>query len=152
MTSTSIDYAKTYFENSKLTEIHGDPAFEPLKLLRNGIKANLTGISLDLGGGVHEHLGLALNDIEYDLIALGTPYICPDHPGATPNIGATQYETLRIREEQKDEIRLFREVTDVEKAVVKQSVEAIEPKYMKTLRERRTNTISRTVAQVLRFF
>ena len=39
----------------------------------------------------------------------------------------------------------------MEKAVVKQIVEAIEPKYMKILRDRRTNTISRTVAQVLHF-
>ena len=108
MTSTSIDYAKTYFENSKLTEIHGDPAFEPLKLLRNGIKANLTGISLDLGGGVHGHLGLALNDIEYDLIGPGTPYTRPGHPGATPNIGATQHETLRLREEWKDDLGCFK--------------------------------------------
>ena len=95
---------------------------------------------------------MALNDIKYDVIAPETPYIRPGYPGATPNVGTTQHETLRLGEKWRDEIRLFREVTDVEKAVVKQIVEAIEPKYMKTLRERRTNTISRTVAQVLRFF
>ena len=98
MTSTLIDYVKIYFEHSKRTKIHGKPAFEPLKLLRNKIKANLTSISSDLGGGAYGHLGMALSDIECDLIVPGTLYICPDHPGATQNVGATQHETLRLRE------------------------------------------------------
>ena len=84
---------------------------------------------------------MALSDIECDLIVPGTLYICPDHPGATQNVGATQHETLRLREYWKDEIRLFRRVTDVEKAVVKQNVEDIEPKCIKTIMDSLTTTL-----------
>ena len=45
---------------------------------------------MDLGGGAHVHLALALTDVEYNVIVRGTPYIIHlVHPGAAPTVGAT---------------------------------------------------------------
>ena len=151
MTSTSIDYAKTYFEHPRLTKIHGEPSFDTLKPFRNEIKANLASVSSELGGGVHGHLGLGFRDEDYDNIAPGTPYVRPLHPGAAPEVGATQHDTIRMRDEWKDKIKLFREVTDVEKTIIKQIVEAIDEKYIKSIRDRVTNTIKISLIQILEF-
>ena len=151
MTSTSIDYAKTYFEHPRLTKIHGEPSFSNLKLFRNEIKANLASVSSELGGGAHGHLGLGFTDVDYASIAPGTPYVRPVHPGATPAVGTTQHETTRLRDEWRDQIKLFREVTDVEKTIVKQIVEVIDPKYLKSIRDRVTNTITKSLVEILDF-
>ena len=96
MNPTSIDYAKTYFEYPRLTKIHGEPSFDTLKPFRNEIKANLASVSSELGGGIHGHLGLGFRAVDYNSITPGTPYVRPVHPGATPAVGATQHETLRL--------------------------------------------------------
>ena len=43
-----------------LTKIQGIPTHEPLRRIKNEIKANAASVPSDLGGGVHGHLGLIL--------------------------------------------------------------------------------------------
>jgi hypothetical protein len=56
-----------------------------------------------------------------------------------------------MRDEWKDKIKLFREVTDVEKTIIKQIVEVIDEKYIKSIRDRVTNTIKISLIQILEF-
>ena len=56
------------------------------------------------------------------------------HPGQAAPVGAIQHETVRLQDDYRREIRLFREVTDIEKEITKQTVQAIDEIYLKSLR------------------
>ena len=149
MTSTNIDYVDTYFEVPTLTRIHGEPTYFKLKELKNELKSNATSVTTDLGGGANGHLGLVLTPAEYNVVSQD-PYVRPVHPGALViPAGTAQHEATRLRTDHKEAIRLFRETVDVEKALIKQVVAAIEPKYLKSLRNANSNAITIPLHDVL---
>ena len=152
MTSTNIDYTKTYFQYPTLSVIHGEPTYEGLQELKDELKANAATVSSNLGGGSHGHLGLIMTLAEYTNLAPETPYITPVHPG--PLIiaeGTTQHNSTRLTREHNEQIRVFRESVDVKQALIKQIVASIETKYLKTLRNSVTNTITRSVPEILTY-
>ena len=101
MTSISINYVENYFEHPTLKQIHGQPSHHSLKLLKDQIKANLASVTSDLGGEVHDHMGLGLLAQEYTIIS-GIPYIRPIHPGVLNVPPRTMaHESKRLREEHK---------------------------------------------------
>ena len=65
--------------------------------------------------------------------------------------GTAQHEAIRLRDEHKENIRLFRETIDVEKVLIKLIVGAVEAQYLRELRDHNTDTINDTVADVLAF-
>ena len=149
MSSTNIDYVDTYFEFPSLTRIHGEPNYDSLKIVKDELRSNATSVTSDLGGGAYGHLGLVLTNVEYQVVS-PTAYNRPNHPGPLIiPIGTAQHEATRLREEHKTSIRLFRETIDVEKALIKQLVAAIEPKYLKSLRNDHTNAIDVSISAVL---
>ena len=150
-TSTNIDYIDTYFQIPVLTKIHGEPTYHTLKILKNELKANASSVQSNLGGGSHGHLGLVLTRAEYALIAIA-PYINPPHPGQL-NIapGTANHEAERLTREHRELVREWRETVDIEKALIKQIVKAIEPNYLKALRNTTTNTITQSVNQILTY-
>ena len=150
MASTPVDYT-TYFEFPTLDKIHGEPTFATLLRMKKQLKANAISITSDLGGGQFGHLGLVLTPPEYALLS-PVPYARPAHPGALViAAGTAQHEAIRLRDEHKENIRLFRETIDVEKVLIKLIVGAVEPQYLKELRDNHTDTINNTVAEVLTF-
>ena len=104
-----------------------------------------------LGGGAHGHLGLVVSAQEYATIPATTEYIRPVHPGVIniPN-AATQYVITNIRETHHKNLRQFREVIGVERALIQQIVAAVDPKYLKALRNSITNQISATIPQIFK--
>ena len=151
MTSTNIDYVDTYFEYPTLTKIHGEPTYETLKTIKNELKSNACSVTSDLGGGANGHLGLVLTPAEYTAVS-PTAYAHPVHPGNL-NIapGTAHHEATRLRAEHNKHIRLFRETVDVEKALIKQLVAALEPKYLEALRSPTTNAIMIPLHDVLTY-
>lgn len=118
MTSDTVDYIKTYFVHSMLTNIHGEPTYSNLKTLKDQLKANASLISSDLGVGNRGHLGLVLTDVEYDIISPRNPYIRPLHPGILNiPINATQHAAIRLWDDHKEDIRLFRETVNIENSL-----------------------------------
>jgi len=81
------------------------------------LKANTITVVSDLGGGHFSHLELVLSRVEYTLIS-NVPYTRPARPGAltTPH-GTGHHEAVRLREEFQENIRLFRETIQIEKAL-----------------------------------
>ena len=71
-----------------------------------------------LGGGRNGQLGLGLAAAEYFSISQ-TAYVWPVHPGQVAPVGTTHHETVSLRDYYKREIRLFREVIDIEKSITK---------------------------------
>ena len=148
---TNIDYVATYFELPKLDKIHGALTYAKLRDIKDQIKANTSSVSSELGGGAHYYLWLGITDGEYVNIT-ATPYICPAHPGPMEiSVLMAQHLETRMREDHKALIQVFREATDLQKAVIKQNIKTIDPIYIKTLRERNMNTIQANISTVLAY-
>jgi hypothetical protein len=54
-----------------------------------------------------------------------------------------------MKEEHHERLRIFREVQGVEKALVQQIVQAVEPPYLASIRDRNSNSLLGTVHQIL---
>jgi len=145
----TTDYASAIFEFPTLDKIHGEPTYTTLKTLKKQLKANGMSVLSDLGGGQFGHLGLVLSPAEYALIS-NTPYDRPLHPGLLViPAGTARHEAVRLRAEQDENIRVFRETLQVERALIKRIVAAVEPEYLRELRDELTNTIVLPVPQIL---
>ena len=147
---TNIDYVNTYFQIPILTPIRGEPTFETLRVLRDEIKANSGDVATILGGGNFGYLGLVLSPAEYARVSPETPFVRPTNPPplVIPQ-NTTQHAATRMREDHTEELRQFRECEDVEAALKKQIVAAIEDKYTKFYRNRYTQRVQGTVAAFL---
>ena len=149
MTSTNIDYIHIYFEFPELTKIHGTPSYHTLRIIEDEVKSNLASVTSELGGGANGHLGLLGTDAEYANIPGTAPYIRPVHPGALViEAGTSQHISTGMRNDHGDAIKLFREVDDVEKCIIKQLVQALDSKFLKSLRNRSTNAIAHNLQTI----
>ena len=145
---TNTNYIDNVFEYPVLTKINGRPTYQTLKTIHDEIKANVSRVQSDAGGGSNGHLGLVLTATEYALVS-AVPYVRPAQPAAL-NIeaGTTQHESTRLREEHKEAKRLFREANAVESAVIKQLIAAIPDIYMKQFRNVTSNAITTSVPDI----
>ena len=117
--------------------------------MRKQLKANCQTVISDLGGGRHGLLGLLLSPEEYALLS-NVPFHRPQHPGQLQiPAGTPQHEAIRLREEHRENIRIFRETLDVETVLTKQVVNAIAPEYLKELRDPFTDKIDVTILEFL---
>ena len=148
---TNIDYIKTYFQILKLTQIIGEPTFATLRKLRDELKANAGSVATHLGGGLLGYLGLLFSTPEYARAAPGTPFVRPPNPGplvippGTPNHAATT-----MKEAHEEELRVHRKCVDVEAALIKMVMEAIDAKYTKCLRNRLTQRVNMNLEVLMR--
>ena len=149
--SSNIDYVSTYFEIPELTKIHGRPTFETLKVIKNELKTNGSSVTTDLGGGLNGHVGIVTTPAEYTLVSI-IPYVRPVHPGplVLPNgVGITNLHREIARDDHKEAVRLFREVVDVEKALIKQIVQAVPEVYLKPFRNQYSNSVNVSLSTIL---
>ena len=101
--------------------------------------------------GVNGHPCLDLTPVEYATVN-ATVYTNPLHPGPFDiDILATQHAAKKLREEHRDRVRIFRETKDVQKLLTKQIVQAIEPKYLNTLRNCTMNNITANIQTILAY-
>ena len=155
MASTSsgggIDYRSIYFAFPNLTPINGEPDADILIKLKNQLKANASSVPSNLGGGAHGHLGLVLSDATYALVS-NTPFVPPAHPG--PLVippGTTGPMATVLREQHVENLRLFREVTGVEKALKQQILKAVEQQWLLAITDRHTQSLTGSISQILEF-
>jgi hypothetical protein len=149
MASGGINYRETYFEFPELTKLQGEPNSESLFKLRNELKANSQSVYSNLSDGAHGHLALVLSDAQYILLT-AQPFVRPVHPGqlAIPD-GTTGPMATVLREAHQEQLRIFREVQGVEKALLQQIVQAVEAPYLASLRDRTSNSLRGTVYEIL---
>ena len=149
MTTTNIDYINTSFEYPVLTKIQGLPTYPTLKIIKDEMKANATSVFSDLGDETNGHLGLMLRPNEYSNTSL-IPYNRQVHPGTliiAP--GTSLHESTRLRDDFKEELRQYREYTQVEKALIKQLGTALPQIYLRGFRNTHTNTITTDITTLL---
>ena len=147
----SIDYINTYFEFPELTKIHGRPTYENLKTIKNELTTNGSTVSSSLGGGRNGHTGLILTPQEFTMVS-ATPYVRPANPGVLvlpAGVGITNLNREIARDTHKENVRVFREDVDVEKALLKQLVQAVPEVYIKPFRNQYSNAIDLPISTVL---
>ena len=144
-----LDYTSTAFEYPTLTKIHGPPSYQTLTQLKKQLKANAQSVSCTLGNGAHGHLGLVLTPAEYAAVST-TPYEIPTFPGpfSLPrNVDGA--EAMRRECAYFEKIRLFRQVQDVNQALIRQIIAAVDKNYLDELRDETTNRITKTIPEIL---
>ena len=151
MPSHDTNYVETYFDHKKLTKIHGEPTFHNLKDLKDELRANAASVPSNLGGGLYGHLGLVLDATEYINVS-PTPYVHPPLPLALDIPAGTPVHTaLRLKTDNDEAIRLHRETLSVEQALKMQIQDALEPLYLKTLKNTHTKKIHQSIPDILTF-
>ena len=148
-----IGFKNNIFEYPELTRIIGEPTIATLITLRNEVKANAQAVHSTLGGGEHGHLGLVCSPATYATLVPGnTPYIKPPNPGRLIIDGTeTQYQIAQRRDEHAEALRMFQECLGVERALIQQIVAAVEPKYLKALRNPVTNKIVQSIPSIFTY-
>jgi hypothetical protein len=151
MAGSGINYPETYFEFPELTKIPREPNSETLFQLRNQLKANAQAVYSNLSDGAHGHLALVLTTAQYALIT-NSPFICPAHPGTLiiPP-GTTAPMITATKEAPFEQLRLFREIQGVKKALIQQVVKAVDPSYLAALRDCNSNSLRGSVSQILEY-
>ena len=147
MKSVNIDYKNNIFELPELTRIHGEPTTATLIDLRNEIRCNAQSVTTTLGGGQYGHLGLVMSNNLYLSLPNTEEYERPEYPGPF-RFNARNPTEVQIAQEKSDweeEVRLWREVEAVEQALVQQIVVAVEPKFLKALRNSFTKKLTRDI-------
>ena len=150
-TANNVDYANVYFKYKIPTPINGEPSNKSLKRLKTELRANGSSVDTDLGGGDHGYLGLVLSDPEYARIQpTPTPFVAPNFPGALildPALTAVQQ--VQERETQKEQVALYRECKNVEKALLRHIQTALEEKYLEAMVDDDTGLIEDDIPTVL---
>eukprot|EP00554_Chaetoceros_debilis_P003530 CAMPEP_0194094552 /NCGR_PEP_ID=MMETSP0149-20130528/54548_1 /TAXON_ID=122233 /ORGANISM="Chaetoceros debilis, Strain MM31A-1" /LENGTH=153 /DNA_ID=CAMNT_0038780251 /DNA_START=58 /DNA_END=516 /DNA_ORIENTATION=- len=144
-----IDYRSIYFAFPNLDPINGEPDADILIKLKNQLKANASSVPSNLGGGNHGHLGLVMSPQTYAMVS-NFPFVQPVHPGALViPAGTTGPMATVLREQHVENVRLFREVVGVEKALKQQILKAIEQDWLLAITDRNSQSLTGTVAQIL---
>ena len=152
MTTTRIDYATTYFPHNSPTPIRGEPTYKSLKKLKSELKANASSVDSDLGGGDHGYLGLVLSDTEYARICPDSAFEPPEFPGKLQIPRNTEtIDAINIREEHRNNLALYRECREVEKALLRHITTAIESKYIDFLKSEDTDLVEDDIPTVLAY-
>jgi hypothetical protein len=147
--SNGINYRETYVEYPELTKIHGEPNSESLYRLRSELKANAQSVYSNLSNGAHGHLALVLTDAQYPLIT-DTPFVRPVHPGPLVVPPATTAPTIAaLKDAHNEQLRLFREVQGVEKALIQQIVKGVESPYLAAFQNRNSNSLRGTINEII---
>ena len=151
-TTAIPNYRDTIFEYTDLTSIHGEPTYETLKTLVNQLKANARAVRTTLGGGQHGYLGLVLSPQQYNIVAPCTPFIRPPHPGP---LVIPPYQLPHVTQlaqfQHTEQLRLYNKCYNVEQALRKQVVSAIQDSYLAALKNRQTNTITVPLDQIIEY-
>jgi len=147
---TQEDFKNTHFDFPELSRIVGEPNLGSLMTLRNQIKANAQTVESTLGGGLHGHLGLVLTPSVYNAMPDTAPYNRPALPILQISPTDTQFILAQARHQFSEDMREYREVNAVERSIIQQIVAAVEPLYIRALRDRSSNKIKKSIPTILK--
>ena len=119
--------------------------------LRNELKANAQSVETTLGGGAHGHLGLVVPPAIYNTIAPDTPYIKPRQPTIRLLERDSQYILAEKRHNYDRQLQVYKDCVAMERILVQQIINAVEPKYLKPLRDAVTNKLNRSIPAILQY-
>ena len=144
MSATTVPTPSEIIESfpEPVSKIKGKPTYGSLSTLRDALKANAASVGSSLGGGGHGHLGLILPTAIYNTIVAPiapavNSWTDPVYPGAQPNIpgNASAVNAANQRAAHADRLRTFLLNKNVNAALRKQILEAVDEVYLKPLRQ-----------------
>ena len=149
MTASNTDFKELFFEHKLIPRIEGEPTFTSLHNLLRLLKANTCSVPCTLGGGNHGYVGMLISATSYHILAPGTPFIAPTHPGPLAVVpGATQYQIALAKSQHEETMRVFRDYCLMQRALIQQLITAIEPKYLASMRNRITGQLPSDVRAI----
>eukprot|EP00957_Ditylum_brightwellii_P136002 10371914-Ditylum_brightwellii.AAC.1 len=86
---------------------------------------------------------------DYALILNTTSYIQPPQPLFILPQNGTQYQISQTKEQYYDKLCLFNEVNTVEKILIQQIVDAIDPKFLAAIRDPVTHQIALSLPDII---
>ena len=142
--STTVPFPSEIIESfpEPVIKIQGQPTYETLSTLRDTLKANAASVEYTIGGGAHGYLGVIVPAAIYDTIVPPTPpahnsWVDPIFPGAIPTIpgNASSVNAANIRTNHAERKRTFQLYKNVNAALRKQILEAVEEIYLRSIRQ-----------------
>jgi hypothetical protein len=124
------DYIRNQFLHQELRPIRdGPPGYEEITRLTQQVRANVSSIDSDLGGGDHGYLGLVMTDAAYAVIAPGTPFVATALPilDATANTGA---QIAHAQQEYNKAKEVYDTTRRVKRSILQQIMTAVSEEYL----------------------
>ena len=153
MTSSSVatpEQLIASFPHPDLPPIEGQPTYEKIAAIKSLLAANAASIQTTRGGGDNGYLGILLSPAVYATIN-AIPWIDPPNPGATPVIppnatSAQIGEAVRVHTEN---LRQWREFTNLQQALKKQLIAAVNPIYFRAIKHRHVGFANHSIREML---
>jgi hypothetical protein len=150
--ASNVPSIESFIESfpNRLPKIQGLPTYDSLVETRRLLKENAATIPSLRGGGNNGYLGIVVSDAVYATIH-ATPFDLPDNPGPTPVIpgGASAAVVGELVRQHTENLREWREFTNVRQALKKQLMDAIEPIYLRALKNQHVGFNNVTLLQML---
>lgn len=128
--TTSANIQNLYFEYKDLTQISGEPTFSTLHYMLLQLKANESSVPSELGCGAHGYVRVILSPVTYVTLTPMTYFVPPVHPGnLTVPLMATQYQITLAKHRHENSLQVFAQYQLVQRDLIQQVLEAIDPKY-----------------------
>ena len=147
--TSNTDFKELYFEHKDMPRIIGEPSFTSLHDLLRRLKANASSVPCTLGGGAHGYVGTLLSPQAYASLS-NTAFNPPNHPGSLViPMGSTQYEIAHLKQAHEDNLSTFQNYTLMQRALIGQLCQAVDPQYTAALRNRITGQIPNNCRDIL---
>ena len=149
--TANTNFQELYFEHKDMPRIMGEPTFSTLHEMLRRLKANASSVPCTLGGGAHGYVGALLSPQSYATLSQ-TAFTAPLHPGTlTIPLGSTQYAIAHLKQTHEDNITVFQEYSLMQRALIKQICQAVDPQYIAALRNRVTGQIPQNCLDILQY-
>ena len=150
---TSVPTSEAFIEsfpNPVIPKIEVIPTYESIANVRSLLSANAASVASQRGGGNNGYLGIVLSDAVYTTVS-GIPWVSPQYPGAMPNIpaNATAAQTGEVVRQHTEALRDWKEYTNMQSALKKQLIAAVDPIYLRAIRNRHVGFKNHSVRDIL---
>jgi hypothetical protein len=113
-----------------------EPTTATIRRLKQELYNNAQSVSSLLGGGLHGHLGLLMEEADYTAISHGnTAYAFPDKPEAPNYTGTTQVERDALKDAYRIDLDNYLEARDLSNVLKALIIKAVPDLFIATLKD-----------------
>ena len=135
-----------------VTKIHGQPTSHDLTNLEKEIISILANIPTTLGGGNHGHVGVIMDQVDYNTMTTGIDFVNPVNPGIYPaGLALNAAAGTRAREEaiHKELIAQFETLEGVKLGTKDLILEAVDNEYLSEIEHDTLGFLNQTPRQMI---
>ena len=143
---------KFNFEYPELSQIHGEPNHVTILNLTKEVKANLQSQRSAIGGGHYGYLWMIMPEDEFRTLPHTEEVVVPvaTQPFTVP-IGTSAVQSMIEKSQWDTDTTTYLEYVQMQLAIKNQISQAIGTRYLKALRNPVTNSITRSVMDIITF-